>query len=266
MELIFFYISQYWLYGLCFVGAIILSFLLLKSNLIADLHHRILACVLIVLLAYLFLFSGYFGGALKPYLNDLSGFDNRRSFRYGTGVFINPDTVLTNQHVASGCQSITVKDQNNSYISKVIAAKKSKGIDLAFIKTNAFKKNFAILSNQYLKIGDIVFYPDYTSKVAVFSKARAKLVQDLGDELKFLDPTGRKGNSGSPVYNNRGYLVGLIWGGGGITSSYMVASKIEDIKNLADQNNVKLYTTENQNFDLTKGRKAFDEVVTILCF
>lgn len=173
---------------------------------------------------------------------------------------------MTNHHVISGCKKIAVRDKTHLYKADLIASFRKNGVDIAFVRTGANKKDFVLLSNQNVKIGDIVFYPNYTSQPGVFSKAKAKVEEYLGDQIRILDPKGRKGNSGSPVFNHKGYLIGLLWGGGGIWSSEALITSLTEIKKFAEENGVNLNSTRNQEIDLSKEKNFFDSrVVQVLC-
>ncbi len=108
------------------------------------------------------------------------------------------------------------------------------------------------MSNQDPKIGDIAFYPNYTSRPGIFTKSKGKISADLGDRIIFLDPKGRQGNSGSPVFNNKGYLIGLLYGGGGILSADSAATSLKEIKNFAKKNGVQLFSIKNQKMALSQ--------------
>ena len=266
MELISFYISEYLIYGLVFVIVIFLS-LAARKFFFSHREDSWQIFLIINAASYFILFSGFVGGFIKPYLTDINSLIYKDYFnKIGTGSFVNSNIVMTNAHMVYGCGKIAARDKNHLYKAELIAYEKKGGVDIAFIRTSANKKNFAFLSNQDPKIGDIVFYPNYTSRPGIFTKSKGKVSADLGDQIIFLAPKGRQGNSGSPVFNNKGYLIGLLYGGGGILSADSAATSLKEIKNFAKKNGVQLFSIKNQKIDLSKEENFLDErVVQVLC-
>lgn len=183
--------------------------------------------------------------------------------KMGTGSFVSSNVVMTNHHVITRCKKIIARDKNNLYKAELIASLKENWIDIAFIKTNANKKNFILLSDKNANINDITFNPNFTDYQGLFTKSQGKVLKNAGDELELFSPEGRPGNSGSPIFNQKGYLIGLLWGGG---FSDVTATSLMAIKKFAKENKVKLFSIKNQQDDLIKEEDFFeDRVVNILC-
>ncbi len=232
---------------------------------------------IIVIVIFLVMFGGL-GGFIKPYFTDMSRvgleYNGSRYWARGTGTFVNQDVVLTNEHVVEGCKNLAVADKNNVYLGKLISTlERSKG-DLAFIKTSANRKKFAIISNEEPKYRDILIFPNYTSKAGIFDKAKGLNLKSYKifngnriETIRSLSPKGRKGNSGSPLYNKKGYLVAVIHSGEiNFFSSIYISSPISIVKKFAQESNVDLYYLKDNERDLTKidGFKDYF-AVNILC-
>jgi S1-C subfamily serine protease len=185
----------------------------------------------------------------------------------GTGSFVNPNVVMTNHHVISGCKKIIARDRNKLYKAELIAYLRKDGVDLAFIRTDASSKNFVLLSDQNPKIGDLAFYPNFTSYQGIFTKSQGKVIKNSGNELLLFSPQGRHGNSGSPIFNDKGYLIGLLWGASGlVTTKEVIATSLTAIKRLAKENRVKLFSVNHQETNLLQEENFLeDHVVNVLC-
>jgi energy-coupling factor transporter transmembrane protein EcfT len=185
----------------------------------------------------------------------------------GTGSFVNSSVIMTNHHVIKGCKKIIARDKNNLYKSELIASLKDDWIDIAFIKTDANKKNFVLLSSKNAEINDGVFYPNFTDYPGIFTKSLGKVLRNIGNELELYSPVGRPGNSGSPIFNQKGYLIGLLWGGSGfLISENVTANSLTVIEKFAKENKIKLFSVKNQEEDLSKEKDFLeDRVVNLLC-
>lgn len=235
---------------------------------------------IVVIVIFLIMFGGI-GGFIKPYFTDMSEVqltyeDKKYHFR-GSGTFVNPNTVLTNEHVVKGCQNLAIADKDNVYLGRLISVLPRDKGDLAFIETPANRKRFAIISNDDVMNRDILIFPNYTSKAGTFDIAKG-LVKNRGtrssyikdfhqDNIIYLAPKGRKGNSGSPVYNKKGYLVAIHHSG--LLEFFKaegLSTPISVIKKFAQDSNVTLYQLKTNDRDLTKEDNFKDNfAVNILC-
>lgn len=167
-----------------------------------------------LLLIYIMFFSPW-GAFYKSWLISMDewGTDINGEYHWfrGTGAFVNSGDVITNEHVVDRCKSVAVRTQEGVFPGEVIATDAAK--DLAIIRTNANQKVFAVLSAGREQEGALAAYPDYTSEPGVFYKKYAKVRarETFKEEVLTYSKIGgtRKGNSGSPVYNKKGYLIGV---------------------------------------------------------
>lgn len=173
-----------------------------------------------IFLIYLIFFS-FLGASFKPLLtftNDWgSEMNNKNYYLAGTGSFINGNMVITNEHVVNHCKSVAIVDMDKSYAGKVVAIDNVD--DLAVIMVNVKRRYSSVLRMVPLKKEEKIYYPDYTSTKGEFYKKSGYVYKNNFDGMsKKPDRTFsfkkiggiRKGNSGSPVYDENGYLVGVL--------------------------------------------------------
>jgi S1-C subfamily serine protease len=268
MDLLLFYITEYVPYAIILLLIAAGVFLLIKSPLLSHREDKPQIFVSIVGLTYFILFSGLIGAPLRPYFTSFAKLmDAGGHYNYfGTGSFVGPNIVMTNAHVARNCKKLAVRDnKNNTYDAKILAITEKK-FDIAFLETPANRKEFALFSSNIPKVNDIAIAPNYTDEVGVFKKFKCKVTKLTEDEIWFASSTTRMGNSGSPIFNQNGYLVGLLWGVGGFVSSFTTAGNVKVILDFAAKNKVLLFSTKDQSFNLAKSPDFLNKVtVNVLC-
>lgn len=149
-----------------------------------------------------------------------------QSVWYGTGFAIGSRYVVTNYHVVEDANSITVSviknNINRAYYAEVVATDKVNDIAVVKITDSDFKGFSAIpygVTTRVADVGEDVFVLGFP------------LTQTLGDEIKLTtgvinSRTGMigwencyqiqapitNGNSGGPMFDNKGNVVGIIVG------------------------------------------------------
>ena len=247
------------------------------------------ALILVAFGVYIVFFSGI-SMFIRPYLTNMDEWamkDNKKYYGFsGTGVFINENDVMTNEHVTSLCKGgdVYIRTQDNVYSGRVVAEvergntgiflgigreQDEIGYDFSIITTNANNQNYAVVRRFHPTEGDIVISPDYTSKPGVFSKDKGKILE-YSDFIRFDGP-GRKGNSGSPIYNDRGYLVGVHHSGGSssfnpFSTNVNYGTSIYNVVETLQKNKIKYYI-EPENAESLMGTDRFEKsfAVGILC-
>lgn len=263
IETILFYISEYTAYILIFISILIAIFFLAKSSLLDNRQDKIQIIVSIAAISYIVLFTGI-GGFIKPYFTNTDNIFLDGNYKsLGTGGFISPNIIITNRHVVYGCNGVVIKNNDNVFEGKILAT--SKKYDLAFIETNAYKKDFLLINAHPAKIGDILTIPNYTSVPGKFSKIKAKIARITINQIYARSVKGRKGNSGSPALNSKGYLTGIV-SGGEIFSTNATIEKIENILEFAKESDVELFSLPNQDFNFMQDDDFLNKVsANILC-
>lgn len=169
----------------------------------------------------------------------------------GTGFFISSKGyIATNYHVVKGAKEIQVefiqKGNKSSYQAKVVSTDMENDVAIIKIDDPSFTKLSNIpfsIANVEKEVGSEVFTLGYP------------MIQSMGNEIKFTDgkissKTGFKGdekmyqisvpihfgNSGGPLFDTKGNLVGITSSGlnKGTTENVNYAIKIQYLKNLMD--------------------------------
>lgn len=211
------------------------------------------------------LFSGFVGGAIKPYFSKFWAANYQDYIVRGTASFVNSSVVMTNRHVVERCKKkILVRDKEFLYGAEIIAMIDKKRGDVAFLRTSAERKKFVLFNFDLPKRGDIISFPNYTSTPGKFTKAKGKIIEANHKDLSFVSSKSRQGNSGSPLFDSKGRIIGILWGGGGILTAYAVGTSAQTILEFAKENKVELFALDKKDMKVQK--KSFDEeVVTVLC-
>ena len=152
---------------------------------------------------------------------------SKRQAWSGTGYAIGNGYVVTNNHVADGAKAINIKgvkgDMNTGYTAEVVATDKVNDIAILRITAPNFKGFGPIpyaLQDRMADVGEDIFVLGYP------------LTQALGNEIKLTNGivssrTGfqgdistyqmsapvQPGNSGGPMFDNKGNVIGIVVAG-----------------------------------------------------
>lgn len=142
----------------------------------------------------------------------------------GTGFFVSSRYIVTNNHVVSNCREIYVRgDQSIRYGLPVTKAKKYGADyrqDLALLSIEKPYRKYTILrEDDGIREGDkvlVIGYPEEHSvsgQYRVVESSITKVQGSFGDEssIEFTDSV-RQGNSGGPLFDLYGNVVGVIVG------------------------------------------------------
>lgn len=178
----------------------------------------------------------------------------------GTGFALNNKYVVTNYHIVEDAKSINISgingDFSTSYTASVVATDKVN--DLAIIKINDGGFNgFGVLpysiNMKMAEVGDDIFVLGYP------------LTQTMGDEIKLTNGiissrTGfqgdaslyqitaplQPGNSGGPMFDSKGNVVGIVCAHHVGTENVGYAIKTSYLKNLAESSSLtNIFPTNN---------------------
>lgn len=170
----------------------------------------------------------------------------------GTGFALNNGYVVTNYHVVEDAETINISGVNGNfaiaYTAYVVATDKAN--DLAIIKINDSRFNgFGVLpytvETRMAEVGDNIFVLGFP------------LTQTMGDEIKLTNGiissrTGfqgnaslyqmtapiQPGNSGSPMFNIKGNVVGIVCAHHNGAENVGYAIKTSYLKNLAESSSL----------------------------
>lgn len=126
--------------------------------------------------------------------------------------------LVTNYHVIKNAKKIKIEsafDSNESFAVKVVYKDKDLDIAILNITDSAFTKFERIpyaISNRKLKLSENLYTLGYPKKDIVFGEGSVSSYSGYnGDSTKFeVSIPVNPGNSGSPVFDKQGYIVGLI--------------------------------------------------------
>lgn len=131
----------------------------------------------------------------------------------GTGFFVGPRDVVTNEHVVRGCARIETLDGRSYTLLEVDAA-----LDLALLRAPTRSEAWlSLASGSGVRLGQEVYvvgYPFFdvlTRDVSATRGVASSLTGLGGDATRFtLTAPVQPGNSGGPVIDLRGHVVGVV--------------------------------------------------------
>ena len=135
----------------------------------------------------------------------------------GTGFFIGPYTIATANHVISGEEhvSIFVKGNPTAYVGTVLVA--SPETDLAIVRVaTPFRNKPLTLTKRKQQIGDNIYvigHPyryKWSLSSGIVSHINRKTMERVLNNVIQIDAPINGGNSGGPVFNDRGEVIGVV--------------------------------------------------------
>ena len=135
----------------------------------------------------------------------------------GSGFVFDPSGyILTNNHVIAGASSVTVTFQDGTILPAQVIGRDKSG-DLAVLKVDAGHKLAAVQfgDSSKLRVGDWVmavgnpFGLPGTTSAGIVSALDRNINEDKYDDFIQTDATINRGNSGGPLFDLAGHVIGV---------------------------------------------------------
>ena len=158
----------------------------------------------------------YQGTQQKPEKKAISPTKKKESF-IGTGFFINPTNIITNQHVVDSCSNIKIIKNGITFSAEIKAVDKTN--DLAVLTASKHSKTYIkFRGGRGVRIGESIVAMGYPlgsllgSNVKLTTGNISSLTGLLNDTttLQLTAPV-QSGNSGGPLLDNTGSVVGIVY-------------------------------------------------------
>ncbi|MCL1624117.1 trypsin-like peptidase domain-containing protein [Moraxella sp. Tifton1] len=134
---------------------------------------------------------------------------------FGTGFFITKDGyILTNHHVVDGAKTITVTLNDRTEMDAVLVGS-DEASDIAVLKVNGQNFPALTMSQRQLRVGEPVlaigspFGFDYSASAGIVSAKHRNMTPDAAVPFIQTDVALNPGNSGGPLFNQQGEVVGV---------------------------------------------------------
>ncbi|MDO4223919.1 MAG: Do family serine endopeptidase [Acinetobacter sp.] len=140
----------------------------------------------------------------------------REGESYGSGFFISQDGyLLTNHHVIDGASKVSITLNDRTVLdAKVIGSDKK--TDIALLKVEGTRYPSLNIGNMaQVKVGEPVlaigspFGFDYSASAGIVSAKARSMSQEAGVPFIQTDVALNPGNSGGPLFNQRGEVIGV---------------------------------------------------------
>jgi S1-C subfamily serine protease len=140
----------------------------------------------------------------------------------GTGFVIAPNRVMSNAHVVAGSESVTVEVEGNTYDATVISYDPNEDISimdvpnlpaqpLVFAEQPARSGTDAVVLG-YPGGGDFLATPARIREIIELSGPDIYRTTTVNREVYTIRGTVRQGNSGGPMINRAGQVLGVVFG------------------------------------------------------
>lgn len=134
---------------------------------------------------------------------------------YGSAFFITDEYLLTNHHVIEGADNITITFNDRREVDvEVVGSDERTDVAVLKVKPNNYPK-LRIGNSKSLKVGEPVlaigspFGFDYSASAGIVSATSRNLSQENAVPFIQTDVALNPGNSGGPLFNQHGEVIGI---------------------------------------------------------
>lgn len=158
----------------------------------------------------------------------------------GTGFIIDAKGYLvTNAHVVEGARNIAVQNNKGEFLATVVFTDKQKDIAILKISDDNFKPYLSIpyaISKTSAELADPIFTLGYPRNEIVYGQGYLSAKTGFnGDTLSCqIEIAANRGNSGSPILNNNGEVIGILNGRQTNADGFAFAIQSKHIYNVMD--------------------------------
>lgn len=193
----------------------------------------------------------------------------------GTGFIIDAKGYLvTNAHVVAGARQIAIQNNRGEYLVKVVYIDASKDVAILKIDDENFKPYSNVpysVSKQAAKLAEPIFTLGYPRNEIVYGQGYLSALTGFnGDTLSCqIEIAANRGNSGSPILNRKGEVIGILNGrqtnaegfAFAVQSKY-IFSVMEELKKQEDTPTIKVASRSSINgLDRTEQVKKVQDYV-----
>ncbi len=142
----------------------------------------------------------------------------------GTGFVIAPNRVMSNAHVVAGSDSVTVEAEGQTYDATVVSY--DPDADISILDVPTLPQQPLVFADQPAKTGtdavvlgfpgggDFVATPARVREIIELSGPDIYKSKTVNREVYTIRGTVRQGNSGGPMINRAGQVIGVVFGAG----------------------------------------------------
>jgi S1-C subfamily serine protease len=136
----------------------------------------------------------------------------------GTGFMIDPKGYLvTNAHVVENAKQIAIQNNRGEYLVDVVYIDPSKDVAILKIEDPNFKPYSSLpysISKQTARLAEPIFTLGYPRNEIVYGQGYLSAMTGFnGDTLSCqIEIAANRGNSGSPILNRKGEVIGILNG------------------------------------------------------
>ncbi len=204
----------------------------------------------------------------------------------GTGFFINDQGYfVSNNHVVEICSEVKTKNEGQTYTANIIAVDKKN--DLALGKVNFSDNDYISMSDDGARLGEEVIvagfpFQQHLSESIKVTQGIISSLSGPGNDYSIfqMDAAVQPGNSGGPIINNQGELIGVTVAKadsdvfyeetGSLPENINFGIKVETLKPFLSANKIKqpwsFFSSSNSMNGVELADKANNTTIHLQCW